>query len=242
MQKRKGFTLIELLVVIAIIAILASILFPVFARARENARRSSCSSNLKQIALGVFQYTQDYDEKMPPYYVNLDGSSGYTAPAAAGGDRGWALILQPYLKSSQIFQCPSETTTPTSAQTEFGGDNYSDYWYNLMASGSSQAEFDSPALTVMLGDGGGGSSASYSYGGSCASSACTAAADAGKLATFSSGWATRHLDGQNFAFSDGHVKWLKGQNATTSASVYNGATGTSRGKATFRLRDGDATG
>src|SRR5687768_5924591 len=61
----KGFTLIELLVVIAIIAILAAILFPVFARARENARRSSCQSNLKQIGLGFAQYTQDYDEKMP---------------------------------------------------------------------------------------------------------------------------------------------------------------------------------
>src|SRR4028118_1774787 len=62
---RSGFTLIELLVVIAIIGILASILFPVFARARENARRSSCQSNLKQIGLGILQYTQDYDEKLP---------------------------------------------------------------------------------------------------------------------------------------------------------------------------------
>jgi prepilin-type N-terminal cleavage/methylation domain-containing protein len=64
-RKRTGFTLIELLVVIAIIAILAAILFPVFARARENARRASCQSNLKQIGLAVYQYTQDYDEKCP---------------------------------------------------------------------------------------------------------------------------------------------------------------------------------
>src|SRR5215216_4432933 len=63
--KRRGFTLIELLVVIAIIAILAAILFPVFARARENARRTSCLSNLKQLSLGIMQYTQDYDERLP---------------------------------------------------------------------------------------------------------------------------------------------------------------------------------
>ncbi len=68
--KKKGFTLIELLVVIAIIAILAAILFPVFARARENARRSSCQSQLKQIALGHKQYIQDYDEKFPLVFVN----------------------------------------------------------------------------------------------------------------------------------------------------------------------------
>jgi prepilin-type N-terminal cleavage/methylation domain-containing protein len=70
---RRGFTLIELLVVIAIIAILAAILFPVFARARENARRASCSSNMKQIGLGFLQYTQDYDERMPSV---ADGSNG----------------------------------------------------------------------------------------------------------------------------------------------------------------------
>src|SRR4028118_560172 len=107
----RGFTLIELLVVIAIIAILAAILFPVFARARENARRASCQSNLKQIGLGVMQYIQDYDEKFPPTYVSLDGAAGYTAPAvnttpAANADQGWAQIIQPYMKSTQLLQCP----------------------------------------------------------------------------------------------------------------------------------------
>src|SRR3954471_18682394 len=111
----KGFTLIELLVVIAIIALLAAILFPVFGRARENARRSSCQSNLKQIALGIKQYVQDYDERYP-------------LEQAGGANRtGWAIQVQPYLKSSQIFQCPSEPTaaahfSPT--DSDYGGEHY----------------------------------------------------------------------------------------------------------------------
>jgi prepilin-type N-terminal cleavage/methylation domain-containing protein len=91
-QRLKGFTLIELLVVIAIIAILAAILFPVFARARENARRASCLSNMKQVGLGVLQYAQDYDEKLPFSY----GPQGI-----------WADVTQPYVKSYQMFKCPT---------------------------------------------------------------------------------------------------------------------------------------
>ena len=98
--KTRAFTLIELLVVIAIIALLAAILFPVFARARENARRASCQSNLKQIALGIKQYTQDYDERFPPAIV----SDGTTI--------GCAGAIQPYVKSEQIFQCPSSISPP----------------------------------------------------------------------------------------------------------------------------------
>ncbi|MDF2439280.1 MAG: hypothetical protein JWN98_264 [Abditibacteriota bacterium] len=98
--KRRGFTLIELLVVIAIIAILAAILFPVFGRARENARRSSCQSNLKQIGLGFIQYTQDYDERLPMRGSNIAGPGTYTV---------WSQKLQPYIKSAQLFACPSNT-------------------------------------------------------------------------------------------------------------------------------------
>ncbi|RYG63499.1 DUF1559 domain-containing protein, partial [bacterium] len=116
-HRLRAFTLIELLVVIAIIAILAAILFPVFGRARENARRSSCQSNLKQIGLGIMQYTQDYDEKFPMYRVTFWA-------AQPGQTFGWADGIQPYLKSEQIFQCPSNndvqpdrtSATPTPAQ------------------------------------------------------------------------------------------------------------------------------
>jgi prepilin-type N-terminal cleavage/methylation domain-containing protein/prepilin-type processing-associated H-X9-DG protein len=116
-NKQSGFTLIELLVVIAIIAILASILFPVFGRARENARRSSCMSNLKQIGLGMLQYTQDFDERFPaprqstptsdPSYDTWGGETQNDngTPARAS----WRQKIFPYVKSAQLFRCPSNT-------------------------------------------------------------------------------------------------------------------------------------
>ena len=94
---RKGFTLIELLVVIAIIAILAAILFPVFAQAREKARAISCVSNLKQIGLSWSMYTQDYDETVVPYSVG-GGSTTSAFP--------WTFVLQPYIKNYQVYKCP----------------------------------------------------------------------------------------------------------------------------------------
>jgi prepilin-type N-terminal cleavage/methylation domain-containing protein/prepilin-type processing-associated H-X9-DG protein len=102
-RKNFGFTLIELLVVIAIIAILAAILFPVFARARENARRASCASNLKNIGLGILQYAQDYDERMVWDSINVQ------TPPPLQSITSWRGLLQPYIKSIQVFDCPSNT-------------------------------------------------------------------------------------------------------------------------------------
>jgi len=236
---KRGFTLIELLVVIAIIAILASILFPVFARARENARRASCQSNLKQIALGMFMYNQDYDEKLPRIYTSPAGTTDFTpnASTVATRDVGWAEAMQPYLKSTQIFQCPSESGAPTATTLDTGA-TYSDYWYNNAVDGQSDATFDYPAQTVLLGDGGAGSSAYSSNG--CAASPCASPDVSGVLATIPGGGALRHLDGTNFAFADGHVKWLKGAatsgaNMNKSSAVMNSLTknADAGGRATF---------
>jgi len=106
-HSRRAFTLIELLVVIAIISILATILFPVFARARENARRTSCASNLKQIGLGVMQYIQDYDGKWPNRCFGFSCyEAGYSYPYNAGRYK-WMEAIFPYVKSEQVFDCPS---------------------------------------------------------------------------------------------------------------------------------------
>ena len=184
MQKKKGFTLIELLVVIAIIAILAAILFPAFARARENARRASCQSNLKQAALGFAQYTQDYDETYPPL-----GAADLT---------GWAASLQPYLKSTQLFQCPSESSGPVTT----GAAGYTDYYVNGALAGLTLSAIGSESLVIQTGDGTNGA-ANYS--------SLTVVNDSATTG--------RHLEGNNFGFVDGHVKWLKSGKVSNSTGL-----------------------
>ena len=140
--RKRGFTLIELLVVIAIIAILAAILFPVFQKVRENARRTACLSNLKQIGLGVTQYDQDFDEKGP------NGQS-----PGFGNGTGYALEIMPYIKSSGVFKCPDDTggvqaVTPVS----YGLNSNTVVPNSSFGPVNSQAlaQFNSPAKTVLL--------------------------------------------------------------------------------------------
>src|SRR5688500_9041047 len=103
-MKRRAFTLIELLVVIAIIAILAAILFPVFARARAQARTASCLSNLNQLGKGLMMYAQDYEEHLPPVAMGTCGQ-----PTAMA----WADVLVPYVKNVKVYDCPSSTRRMT---------------------------------------------------------------------------------------------------------------------------------
>ncbi len=191
-KRSKGFTLIELLVVIAIIAILAAILFPVFARARENARRASCSSNLKQIGLGVMQYMQDYDEKfIPPQNDN----------------NTIALVTQPYVKSRQIFICPSASGKANTIANALATRNISwsvgsatanpptnsegSYGMNTPLEGLAVAEVQTTTLVPMLFD-----CTWYSEG--------TAGVTAGGHLQN----AARHFDGNNITYVDGHTKWI----------------------------------
>ena len=198
-MKRFAFTLIELLVVIAIIAILAAILFPVFGRARENARRSSCQSNMKQIGLGIVQYSQDYDEKYPNLHTEYR----------------WPFLVQPYIKSTQVFACPSNSETVTevhpingtkinthyganfNGNTVFNGANdhkgegvFSDFG----TSGMSIAEFNAPTTTISVVEIGQWQAF------------CVSAVD---RSPYKDTLWNNHLATGNYLFVDGHVKSLK---------------------------------
>jgi prepilin-type N-terminal cleavage/methylation domain-containing protein/prepilin-type processing-associated H-X9-DG protein len=142
-SQRRGFTLIELLVVIAIIAILAAILFPVFAKAREKARQISCDSNMRQVGLAILQYVQDNDEKEP---------CGLGTTAADEFGQGWAGQTSPYAKSTGLYKCPDDSTQQSSGTTPTLYPISYAFNSNLVGSGSygALASQQSPAVTVLL--------------------------------------------------------------------------------------------
>ena len=229
LTRQRGFTLIELLVVIAIIALLAAILFPVFARARENARRASCQSNLKQIGLGITQYVQDYDERMPVVNrsVGLDNSTSQFS----SDQYMWSDAIQPYTKSLQVFRCPSgsKVTSPPAAGQTVGAWSNRVYSYTptLHYSGTilncawsttgptspplaptKISEWEEPATTFMISEPLQEEgwwlithSTSTSYGSCCPPNPI-------------------HLEGSNFLYCDGHVKWLKPTNANANSGYF----------------------
>jgi len=215
-RRRRGFTLIELLVVIAIIAILAAILFPVFAQAREKARQASCLSNLKQLGLGVFMYAQDYDETYPVYrmYTTTLGPLESPPPpyrTAAGSEcyTGlWANLIYPYVKNAGVYKCPSMYI-----RAYVKGCQNLDYGWNIgtnipnALNGTSTlkdgmgrnanealtlAAVPDPAGTVVIGHPSQSDSSPYMF---------VYPNSPQYLSVF-------HTDGNNYAFADGHAKWF----------------------------------
>ena len=196
-RRRPGFTLIELLVVIAIIAILAAILFPVFAKAREKARQSSCSSNEKQIALALIQYAQDYDE----LFASRTIGANCNAALRYGGSAMHAAL--PYIKNIQVFQCPSRRNLGNYCGNMAAWARAilpaSAYEVNCMAHGLAYADIKRVSELFLMGESAGPNfwrvktNEFTSNGGrGCDNGLCEP-----------------HNEGQNTAFYDGHVKWLK---------------------------------
>ena len=157
---RKGFTLIELLVVIAIIAILAAILFPVFARAKEKAKQASCMSNVKQMGIGLMMYIQDYDERIPFYYAPYHKPRPPHLPdLTLVSDYGmfWHDLIYPYVKNFDVYKCPSKHRRDLAGSEDsyirsYGG-NYNYVFSNGYSSSlniRSLADFDWPAQTYLV--------------------------------------------------------------------------------------------
>ncbi|MGV3719485.1 MAG: DUF1559 domain-containing protein [Actinomycetota bacterium] len=201
-MRRRAFTLIELLVVIAIIAILAAILFPVFARAREAARQSSCSSNLKQLGTSMMMYVQDFDERLPgaapfsaasPYghwVLAFNNGAGQNAgqPGPFPVDQG---ALYPYAKNAQVYTCPSDSNARTKRLS---------YTMNAYCNFQTLAAANTVSSTPLFVDESATLNDGYfAYGGNTG----------GDIPSLI------HNEGANLCFLDGHVKWHKRTQMTT---------------------------
>ncbi|MBC7287114.1 MAG: DUF1559 domain-containing protein [Armatimonadetes bacterium] len=204
---KRGFTLIELLVVIAIIAILAAILFPVFARAREKARQASCQSNLKQLVLGWLMYAQDYDERvcpthLPPVQNPRWDMWVYYDPATGKINSR----LMPYVKNTDLFKCPSIPNSAWGYGMNYfmtGYANYPTWAYGY--GGCPMSMIKRPAEILVLTDArdGGATGGCYYIGNA---SSLWGYRPPGYICGGTMFW---HNDGANCAFADGHVKWLR---------------------------------
>ncbi|MBI2297692.1 MAG: DUF1559 domain-containing protein [Armatimonadetes bacterium] len=227
---RGGFTLIELLVVIAIIAILAAILFPVFAKAREKARQASCGSNVKQLTLAMLQYLQDYDERLPRFNWGERACGG--SPASPGMLMWWAAIY-PYTKNTQLYVCPSDSGNPkclngNAAVPWQAMVPVCSYGMNepLSAKCCSRDFKDMryPAEVLLMGD------CRSSLGGwetnaprilnrfalARTGAPCIGCNASAQLPAGAEDWA-RHNGGENIGFADGHAKWMKLTNIKPSS-------------------------
>lgn len=223
-----GFTLIELLVVIAIIGLLAAILFPVFGRARENARRTSCLSNVKQIGLGIQQYTQDNDERLPMYQAIYSGTLY----------QSWHWAIMPYVKSKQIFVCPSAKRIapygfpssssytsgcdplyiPATQSAAMGGYGMNYTYLGNVAASVTIATIPKSSETVFAGETNGITTTRVIYNPRLWTTNWPATPPCGMPTTYGDGFADWHFDGNNLLFCDGHAKWLR----LDSIRDYNG--------------------
>lgn len=186
---RRGFTLIELLVVIAIIAILAAILFPVFAKAREKARQSSCLSNEKQLALAFLQYAQDYDETLPLNPGGTENASAQTDPCC------WFRVVDPYLKNTQILLCPSVGggTPYTTPATDYNTNDF-----GMVPGGPRLGQIAAPAQTLLFNE------RARNYNNFSEHYSDLQWRITNELST-----TQRHNEGFNIALCDGHCKWTR---------------------------------
>lgn len=222
MRVRRGFTLIELLVVIAIIAILAAILFPVFAKAREAARKTSCASNLRQVGLAILSYTQDYDETYPYDPYAYGRGIGYGGNQFAN-DTAWVYRVLPYIKNQAVFQCPSATPNTGTPQPKT---NLIGYWVNgaLFATNGNQpaslAALPAPADIPMAFDGIDGTNRDHVVFRPFWSDATTFQDSGSFDIAGTNGQPYRtgaHNDSVNCLWADGHVKTARNRDLKAAA-------------------------